>query len=763
MRIEAEGWPQPIISIVDLAAAGGRCDLLIAPSSVRDALAAVLSFAGRIKSSCLVVTGEIGGANESFDLAELLLKQTGAEALALVNPDNQPLEQWILALLRHISHDAPLDIALASSLGAPSERPFYFLTANSDWIDGARLSSIAAKLRDSLEAEGLAAEELAIDPELAKRLYLPQGDHSLPELRQFADYYMHETDGATTLALLSNAVAPKLRQVTRPAERRYLQARVIDRRRGAERAPMLNFLAGALHRIDVQVGPRIEEWVNSDETFSEERLPPSPQGHWLTVVGSTPFTAPQTGRIFLPARGKSTRCSFDLEVAEDQERVQMRIAVLYKNRVLQTSMLEGPALRDSIEVVIARGISFAPEVVVSPGMADLDIQGSFDAAIIMNHTAAGLPQMLKVVDEHAELINTGNLSQSVELIQDELTRADWNSKTFRSLAAPGTEALLRFLAIHGSLLHRGVVKGQFVDAAMASAKRMQLIAARPGIRLPVEYFYDRPSPAKEAVLCPSAAKALSNGVCGIQCRANNRYVCPLGFWGMTKVLEWHTYRPQAARELSNSDFAIQDNRNSRRKQLNVLERAVVAASDRANAQVKQSVPRLMTALRKYDVPSSVASNWEDWKTKIAALHPSLLILIPHTDIDEDNKVAELEIGSKQWLTVDQIDESYIGQGRSQPVVLLLGCETSRNDIVFEDFISNFMLSGAAIVVASSTLVLGRQATVLAAEFVKAIKNTSKKRKTTFGDVMLAVRRTMLKKGYPMVLSVASWGDADWRM
>ena len=635
--------------------------------------------------------------------------------------------------------------------------------ANGDWIDGARLSSIAANLRDKSGSRGIGERRVAIDPELANRLYLPQGNHSLPNFGQFADYYMHETEGATTLAMLSNAVAPRLREFTEPAERRYLQARVLPPGKTAEQRAAVSFRAGALHKIDVRVGPIEEQWVSSAEAFPEEKLPPSPRGHWLTVVASSPSMAPQTGRIYLPPRGPGTSCSFYLDVAEDQERVQMRIAVLYKNRVLQTSMLEGPVVRDVREIPEAEGISFLPEVVVNPGMADLDSQNSFDAALILNHTAAGLPQMLKVVDEHAELISTGNLSQSVEQIQDELTRSDWNSKDFRSLTAPGTEALLRFLAIHGSLLHRGVVKGQFVDAAMASAKRIQIIAARPGVRLPVEYFYDRPSPVEGAGLCPSAAKALATGACGDQCRNSNKYVCPLGFWGLTRVLEWHTYRPQAARELRSSDFAIQDNRNARRKQLSVLKRAVVGASDRANAEVKQSVPRLMAALRKCEVPSSVASTWTEWRKNIAALQPSLLILIPHTDIHQQNKVAEIEIGTGQWLTVDQIDEKYVGEGKSQPVVLLLGCETSRNEITFEDFVSNFTLSGAAIVVASSTLILGRQATVLAAEFVAAMKKISGKPQATFGDVMLAVRRNMLKKGYPMVLSVAAWGDADWRM
>jgi hypothetical protein len=105
----------------------------------------------------------------------------------------------------------------------------------------------------------------------------------------------------------------------------------------------------------------------------------------------------------------------------------------------------------------------------------------------------------------------------------------------------------------------------------------------------------------------------------------------------------------------------------------------------------------------------------------------------------------------------------VGNDKVHPVVFLLGCETAKQEASFEDFISNFASHGAAIVVASSTLVLGRQATVVAAEFVSTLKRMSKSKDKTFGDVVLSVRRTMLSKGFPMVMSVSAYGDADWRI
>jgi hypothetical protein len=765
-QIKAADWPESILSVVD-ATAAGRCDLLIVSGGIRAAVAEVLSLSleSSIESPCVVVAGPISSSRETWRLADILGEQTQAQAVALVNPGSQPLEQWILDLLAGISHDQPFDLALASSLGPKENRPFYFLRANREWIESVRLSSIAGTLRQKLGAAELADQTLDVGPELAERLAVPYGQHPIQQLREFADYYRHETEGATTLALLTNALAPKLRESHKPAGRRFLQAKVLDARRPAD-PPLPAFRAGALHKIDIRIGPRDRQWISSSDQFPQEQLPPSARGHWLTVVASNPAIAPQVGRIFLPPAGPSTTCSVYLETAAEPAHAQLRVCLLYRNRVLQTFMLEGLVSAAPEETADSDRIAFHAEVVVDASLDDLDGQGSFGAAMILNHTSTGAPQVLKVVDDHAELISTGDLTRHVELIEDKLRDCKWAAKTYRSLTAPGTVAVLRYLAIHGSLLYWGVVKGQFQDPALAAAMRIQLIAARPGVRLPVEYFYDRPSPAEDAPLCPFAAKALTAGKCPAQCAAHqnsNSHICPLGFWGLTRVLEWHTYRPQTARQLGNSDFALQNDRNAARQQLHVLDRAIVGASDRANAEVKNSVPRLLAAIRKLEVPCTLSTSWREWTNNIAALSPSLLVLIAHTGIHSDFDVAKMEIGTEDWLTVDQIDDSYVHKTKVQPVILLLGCETSQTQVVFEDFISRFTLSGAAIVVASNTMILGRQATILAEQFVAVLKKMSANKGSTFGDVMLAVRRLMLRKGYPMVLSVTAWGDAGWRL
>ena len=157
------------------------------------------------------------------------------------------------------------------------------------------------------------------------------------------------------------------------------------------------------------------------------------------------------------------------------------------------------------------------------------------------------------------------------------------------------------------------------------------------------------------------------------------------------------------------------------------------------------------------------NTWLAWKREVKRLSPSMLLLIPHTDKNAF-QITTMEIGGDTPLPADQITEEYVrGPGNPAPLVLLLGCETGSSAISFESFVALFRLYGASIVVSTSVKVLGRHATAAASHFIRGIRALGGKKGVTFGDVVLRVRREMLNEGYPMVLSVSSYGDADWRI
>jgi hypothetical protein len=770
----SEKWSTDLVTFIQLRGDTRRCDLLLIPHSLRDGLKSVLNHSPYQQADCAILLGSLDtNPGDTTRYLNWINGELHTNAIALVRPGDS-IAEWFFRFLRHLSHDEVFDLALSNSLQSPGWMPF--LMANGAWIEEVRLSSLVNMLRNKLSQSDLRKK---VDKAVLGSGLKVEALNSLLSEKGERNLYLKESDAASTLAKAMKAISPVLRRSELVPVERRLQAQVFDLSDPATKSreegrperpgePISSFRAGSLHRIDVRVGPLDDKWIASDRRFPNEQLPRSEREHCLTVILSEPVMVPQPqiAHIFLPAEGSSTTCSFHFQVHEGSGQVEARITVLYKNRVLQTSILKGPIQSAGKSVPANEVISFVPEVVVSPGMSDLDRQSVYGAALLLNHPVGGGPQVMKIVNERAELISTANLATFVQQIEDKLARCDWASKDFRNLSAPGTVELLRFLAAHGSLLYGGIVKQQFIDQNLAAAKRVQVIAAKLGTHLPVEYFYEFKSPDPTATLCPSAESALRAGECR-DCgkrKDQNRYVCPLGFWGINRVLEWHLFRPQAARDLGNHDFALQQEKIAQRKQLEGLRAAVIGASSRVNAEVKNSVPNLIAVFKKTKVPAISVNTWQRWKTDIAAHSPSILVLIPHTDTDAQLKLPKMEIGDAQWLTLDQLDESYVRSSGGPPIVLLLGCETGQQQVSFEDFISNFAYRGAAIVVSSTTFLLGRQATLLAGEFVRTLREMSSKNgDKTFGDVVLTVRRNMLRKGYPMVLSVSSYGDADWRI
>src|SRR6185369_5394188 len=185
------------------------------------------------------------------------------------------------------------------------------------------------------------------------------------------------------------------------------------------------------------------------------------------------------------------------------------------------------------------------------------------------------------------------------------------------------------------------------------------IAAKPEVRFPIEFLYELHSPRADATLCPCTSQALRSGVRSRECIKSEpgKYVCPLGFWGFNRVIEWHLYRPEAKSELSGMDVALQSRKLQLRKTLKPLGAALFGASRKADAGVRGSVGRLTNTLKTVAARFEMADNWKSWAKNVTTLSPSLLLLLPHSDKDRDN-IITLEIGGEN-LAVDQIDENYV--------------------------------------------------------------------------------------------------------
>jgi hypothetical protein len=282
--------------------------------------------------------------------------------------------------------------------------------------------------------------------------------------------------------------------------------------------------------------------------------------------------------------------------------------------------------------------------------------------------------------------------------------------------------------------------------------------------LPIEFVYDQVAPAKDAKLCPHAREALAGKAMPEGCRdhAGDRdIVCPLGFWGLTKVIERHVHSRERASEVRR-DFTLLREPTAGRKALGPVGNVTFAASAKVDAFRQGITAEVVANLRaSTDAEVSEAKTWKKWVSDIKKLSPSLLVLLPHTL--SDGGIATMEVGKRAQLgAVDIAAEHILASPDAQPVALLLGCNTGDPLLAFQRFPAAFSRNGAAIVLATLTKVLGRHAAPVADRLVRELVAQSRQEETTFGDVMLAMRRALLLDGYPMVLALTAYGDADWR-
>ncbi len=290
----------------------------------------------------------------------------------------------------------------------------------------------------------------------------------------------------------------------------------------------------------------------------------------------------------------------------------------------------------------------------------------------------------------------------------------------------------------------------------------------------MEFVYDALLPAVDAEFCEKAVDALKKGVCQ-NCNAakaaGKAAICPLGFWGLNKVIERHlSDRPVGADELLKpSEHIIKKDALADRKILDSLSSALFAASDKVDKSSDKNSP----FTQKQKVMNSLATlvtgtvtevaNWEDWVSRIDTENPSLLVLMPHTV--KINDIAAMEISASEHLPAGAISEEHVGKKKaSPPVVLLLGCDTDKggiDDIPFQRLVAPFRQNGAAIVLSTRTKIRSRHSIPV---FEKLIAEMAKPSKViSFGDVMLALRRNALVDGLPMVLCLFAYGDADWKI
>jgi hypothetical protein len=725
-------------------------ELLVLPYTLREALARILAESPLPRVQAVLVLGGHATAPNPVEVCDLLRRYARADAVCVMHISPSRQGAFLDSVLVELSHDLDLDVAVAAACRNGGAPPPLVVAAEGAFarahlsVWGRRVGTRVAR-----------TPKLVVPPlRFSVERFAPSIGHEL--VGRITDFrFDSERNEASDIAELGHAARAEPPAVG--SRERFVQAELFDGSGPAVARIEQGPLVAGEYRLEVWVGPPRTGALIAPVTLPE--LPSVPDGHTLTVVFTAPAldSEPQVRGLVLPPVGASDRVYFAFRIREGLGRLEARISVLYENRVLQTLLLAA-----DVGVGKATRLTLALEAIVRRDLDGIAGRRPFDAAVITNRLAS--QRTLSVfAGEHVSLVPAGgSIAQLTQEVSALLENATNNAKKYGKPDSPGTSDLLSGLARKGVLLRDALLDMPRVRNDLAEAKRIQIIAATlDEPTLPIEICYDGVAPGEGAVTCPQWEAALSAGACQPAC-PNDRgsVVCPVAFWGTSRSIERHAYAKVDAQHLGAAAYALQSEPAEGRKRLPLVQGSLCAAADAARAVDAAAVDLAFADAGKLAEPNAEVKDWAAWRQAIAQ-NPSVLLLLAHTDQKEGMRT--LVIGAKDTAFITSVDASYVGGGGGQgPVVLLLGCSTGIAELAFQSVVARFCRGGASIVIGTLCEILGQQAAPIASEILGELKRVAAASEgTPLGDLVPALRRRLLARGYPIVMAIAPYGDADW--
>lgn len=773
-----------------------NCDLLVHVGTPRSLLKELLELNVTVKANAVFVYGPDGSSDwgdVATYLASILWEVRGSGYILM--PDNiqdDKLASILNLMVAELSHAKPIDLALAIST---AEDYADAGNARVDAIGGFTPSLTAFRLpqlaksytrRMRVMPKGTEVDLSALGgPAEWLTRGVRGGGHtggsplpSAPEADQHVAArsvsidvrkleFEHESEGASVLASVSTAIesarVPPKAEASRAA--RFLQQRSFVRRGREYMAASKGFVAGEPALIRVRIGPLEEEWNAHPAEFPVEQLPQYLERWTLTVWLTEPDHLPQPlrSKIRLPRDGPSTECEFRFR-PRDHRRFQGRITVLHRGRVIQTAVLRA-AVSASWEVAPEDGTpSLEDCIAVRRRLGDLGHRRQFDLAFVINHDDTGRGMATGLSARHAWI---ADLEQSRRIAKDINARLSPVAKSVADysdgLNGERGRALLIQLAQHGAWLYLYLVKQQINAlgnrAEIAKEPYLQIVSTRTDAVIPFEFIYEYAAPADDAELCDHWRKALQDGECRKECdRKSDRKVCPMGFWGLQKVIERHALIPSLAKE--GYELYLQNEPGRASDTLSLGGVAVIGASTRVSEEAVKSV---MAALcERFATEPQRARDWESWGNLVRDHHPNLLIALPHTDGNGAN--VSLEVGGKSIKAIQVLEQYVRSDGTdAKPLVALLGCDTAGSADDYGYPVVVFRGHGAAIVIATIATVFGEHAADVAKRLVKGMLPSGDAAPQRLGETLRALKREALQDNLLMPLCLVAYGDADWKL
>ncbi|RDE48810.1 MAG: hypothetical protein DVS81_20080 [Candidatus Accumulibacter meliphilus] len=811
-----------------------RLEVLVFSGSLRQTAARLLSQRSPSRAALVLILGGLDASGDSYALLRVVAGELAAEGVVCVAPfaaageladaSSGPALPALQHFAHALSHNTALDIALAQAFGQG-------ITAvlGGDLLHISTLShslgTLTARLRALPEDAELAVSEhslwrLVDDPDRVTATLTrgtrgaagsveggERGQRSeragdaLSSARNVSPHllargiddssarygYDHESDEAASLAEIAGELRDReaaaavdqaeLRFIQHSFWRKHAEQLVEERQRLQVGVPIM---------LRLRIGPPDEQWHSAPAAFPAHELPRSQRPHRLQVVFHEPtqLDAPLLGQLLLPRVGPSTVAEF-VFTPRTVAAFEGRVSVLHRGRVLQTVLIHS-RVATADEAIDAGNagevISQQVEARVREHWGELGSRRRFDASFILNHSNQQRPLLtgiagkrawakdLSGIDEPIASINQllSEVAHSVADYSDGLTSGD-NRKLFIKLARLGAD-------LYSSLVIDNLQPLQSEGMDVDEATHIQLVSTRADAVVPFEFIYQYQPPDDDAAVdfCPNALQALADGACPQACAGQQeprRHVCPMGFWGLRKVIERHVYNP-AIDVPNQAEVIVQAEPVGARVRLQLDQGALVAYSQEVKAG---EVAPLLAALRQR-LPQAVhvAGNWEEWKQAVSGSHPSLLVAFPH-NTGERQDIA-LEIGGMAFKTL-RLPREYVHVEGAYPLLLLLGCDTASSAQHYANHIRYFRQAGAAVIVSTIATVFGPHAVRVGEKLLEVLlainrQSTADEQSGTarqpdavpcLGEALRAAKRQALLDSLPMALCVVAFGDADWRL
>lgn len=798
IAVARKSWPANDLSrSIALGRDDANCDVLVHRGTTRTLLKELLDRRSPIKANVVMLRGD---ASENWGAVSARLAAILSEVCAsgyVLIPETMPdaeLSAALLDLVREISHAAPFDVAVARTFGHKggphivrtdviagfTEKLVQFRITALAQTYTHRLRSLPASAEIDLgptDAPPMSGVRVAVP---GKRAEKPTERPAVAAMRPAGRVaarrvtvdaapmqFDHEGDGSRELATVAEAIAaavvPPRAQQKRAA--RFLQQRSFVRFGREFQEARHGFVIGAPALVRVRIGPPKGKWNSLATAFPQEQLPRHLEQWSLTVWLSEPNHLPDPikGQIKLPQDGPSSECEFRFKPKEF-EHFEGRISVLHRGRVIQTAVLRSSVRPADADPALGRAPVLEEVVPVRQAIGDLKQRRQFDLAFVLNQNAAGRPLATGLSAKHAWI---SDLSKSMAIAKDINNRLSPVAKSVadyaQGLDGEKGRALLVRLAQLGGYLHLYLVTEQLGAAGnrpeVAQSKYLQIVSTKSDAVIPFEFIYEYQVPDDDAHVCEHWRKGLADGRCAATCdRTSGRAVCPMGFWGLDKVIERHALTPELAKE--GRELYLQAETNSACGTLRLGGIGLFGASTRVSAQ---SLDELSAALDKHTGKTpSRAADWDTWLKAVSTNRPNLLLALAHTD--GSGADVSLELGGKKIKSIQIREEHVRSAGEPRPLIALLGCDTAGTADDYGHHVAVFRARGAAIVIGTIATVFGDHAAQVACRLVEGLfPHGSARTPERLGEALRALKRQALSENLLMPLCLVAYGDADWKL